>query len=87
MWFFRVGGDEFVGLIKRSKNKVEQIVKEIFDHLELLNLNPKLTISVGIKEIDLSKDFTENYRLVDKALYRARETGKNKYCFYDVIDR
>ena len=77
--FFRIGGDEFAGLINRDFKEVDNILKEISEKLAELNLNPKLTISVGAKKIDLKKSYLENYSEVDKLLYQAKLNGKNCY--------
>lgn len=77
--FFRIGGDEFAGLINRDFKEVDNILKEISEKLAELDLNPKLTISVGAKKIDLKKSYLENYSEVDKLLYQAKLNGKNCY--------
>ncbi|MGL4866511.1 MAG: diguanylate cyclase domain-containing protein [Cetobacterium sp.] len=77
--FFRIGGDEFAGLINRDFKEVNNILKEISEKLAELDLNPKLTISVGAKRMDLKKSYLENYSEVDKLLYQAKLNGKNCY--------
>ena len=47
--------------------------------LNNINLNPKLSISVGIKKLDLSKDYLYNYEEVDKLLYKVKKNGKNSF--------
>lgn len=77
--FFRIGGDEFSGLINRSKNEVEEILKKIYSDLINTEFNPQLSISVGAKNLDISKDYLENYTIVDKLLYAAKLKGKGCY--------
>lgn len=77
--FFRIGGDEFAGLINRNFQEVDNILKEILERLSKLNLNPKLTISAGAQKIDLDKSYLENYTETDKLLYQAKLNGKNCY--------
>ena len=84
--FFRIGGDEFAVLIKCEGNRncieyIEKIFTEIFNALEKINstLTPKLSISVGIKKIDLNKDYLINYEETDKLLYKVKESGKNSF--------
>ena len=84
--FFRIGGDEFAALIKCKCNGncigyVEEIFTEVFNALKDINsnLNPKLSISVGIKRLDLNKDYLTNYEETDKLLYKVKENGKNSF--------
>lgn len=77
--FFRIGGDEFAGLINRPFEEVDNILKEISKKLSDLNLEPKLSISAGAKRIDLSHTYLDNYAETDKLLYQAKLNGKNCY--------
>ena len=80
--FFRIGGDEFTALIEcndRDAKCIEDIFINIFDILGNINLNPKLSISVGVKRLDLSKDYLSNYEEVDKILYKVKKNGKNSF--------
>ena len=77
--FFRIGGDEFAGLISRNFQEVDNILKEILEKLSELNLDPKLTISAGAQKMDLNKSYLENYTEIDKLLYQAKLNGKNCY--------
>lgn len=82
--FFRIGGDEFAALIECNDDgncvsKVEGIFKDIFDILSKINLKPKLSISVGVKKLDLNKDYLDNYNETDKLLYKVKSSGKNSF--------
>lgn len=80
--FFRIGGDEFTALIEcndKDAKCIEGIFTNIFDILNNINLNPKLSISVGVKRLDLSKDYLSNYEEVDKILYKVKKNGKNSF--------
>lgn len=84
--FFRIGGDEFAALIEdnddgNSNEFVKDIFINIFNVLNNINLrlDPKLSISVGIKKLDLSKDYLSNYEEVDRLLYKVKENGKNSF--------
>lgn len=78
--FFRIGGDEFVGLIKCDGRCPSILFNKVFEEIEILNLQPKLSISVGVSKLDLSKSFVENYEITDKILYSVKASGKNQ-CF------
>lgn len=77
--FFRIGGDEFAGIINESKCEVEYILKNIFEELESLNFDPPLSISVGVKEIDINKNYIENYKASDCLLYKVKESNKSNF--------
>lgn len=77
--FFRIGGDEFIGIIDTDKNCPKEMFENIFKEIEQLNLNPELSISVGIKKLDLSENYEKNYELTDNLLYEAKRIGKNNF--------
>ncbi|WP_297406411.1 diguanylate cyclase [uncultured Cetobacterium sp.] len=77
--FFRLGGDEFVGLIPRDKKNVEFMFKSIFNRINSKKYTPKLSLSVGIKKLDLDESYLENFSKVDKLLYEVKRNGKNSF--------
>ncbi|MDF2540660.1 MAG: putative diguanylate cyclase [Herbinix sp.] len=82
----RFGGDEFIIMLKRIDQAtvihiVEAVIDEINDRITLTG-DVKVTISVGIKEIDFEKDNLEAaLDLADQAVYGAKMNGKNGYFF------
>ncbi|HAX72672.1 MAG TPA: hypothetical protein DCY20_04040 [Firmicutes bacterium] len=78
--FYRLAGDEFAGMISGSKEDAVVILQKIYKKIEELELNPKLTISTGVKKIDLALTETQNYELTDQLLYQAKREGRNNYC-------
>ena len=70
--FFRIGGDEFAGLIHGNNHKVKYVFDNIFRDLRNLDYNPPLSISVGIKKIDTNKKYVQNYSEVDQVLYKVK---------------
>jgi len=87
----RIGGDEFVLLLTNllDKNKVEPILDKMIKLIEepilFGNLELKISTSVGITFYpdDVSLDSDELIRRSDKAMYKAKESGKGKYEFYN----
>lgn len=77
--FFRIGGDEFAAFIDSNKIRPNEILKTIFEEISMLNLYPKLSISVGVEKFDIDKSFEENYEVVDSILYESKQSGKSKY--------
>jgi len=84
----RVGGDEFMVLMKNcgSKVAIDQKVPELIKSLNFSYSNGISTatiscsIGVSIYEGD-SKSFDQLYYEADAALYRAKAAGKNSFAF------
>jgi diguanylate cyclase (GGDEF)-like protein len=81
---FRLGGDEFAVVMKTDKKQaflaIGRILKEISD-----NSRPRITLSGGIVEIRSyeSTNIDDAVRQADKALYLAKEGGRNQILFYE----
>ncbi|MGL4952678.1 MAG: diguanylate cyclase, partial [Culicoidibacterales bacterium] len=59
--FYRVGGDEFIALISHQNTDALTVFTQIKAEIEALQLNPKLSISVGIGTLDFSQSYDDNY--------------------------
>ncbi len=86
----RWGGEEFVAILlgakeSEAKNKAEQIRKEVESLVFEKPIDLKITISVGVAEFEEGKTFEEMVKHSDEALYRAKETGRNKVIVYSEI--
>ncbi len=79
--FYRLAGDEFTGILSGCHSSVEKTMQVIYQQLDALALVPKLTISAGVKQIDVNLPYEENYDQTDELLYQAKRSGKNRYCF------
>ncbi|MEG1887081.1 MAG: GGDEF domain-containing protein, partial [Oscillospiraceae bacterium] len=75
----RVGGDEFVALLKDTdKCKAEIMIANLSKMLE-----SSLTISIGMAFYNKDgKNFEELYQAADAAMYISKRRGKNTYTFY-----
>lgn len=76
---FRYGGEEFCILLVETDKKGAQLAAERL--LNLVRLSLPATISIGLSEYPT--DAKEKDTLIDKAdkaLYKAKTTGKNKIC-------
>jgi len=83
----RWGGEEFVIMLPNTSRKgamahAEEIRKAM-QKMEVPNL-PSATISIGVASIvpSLESSVDEIFNMADKALYEAKNTGRNKVCFY-----
>lgn len=81
---FRLGGDEFAVMVKADKKEthsaIQRILKEVSD-----SRSPRITLSGGITEIEPCENINvdEALRQADKALYLAKESGKNRVLIYE----
>lgn len=86
----RWGGEEFVAILlgareSEAKKKAEEIRLKVE---EMTFENPadlKITISIGVAEFEIGKTFEDMVKHSDEALYRAKETGRNKVVTYSEI--
>jgi diguanylate cyclase (GGDEF)-like protein len=79
----RYGGEEFLLLLPHTNEEgayklAEQIRKKVFNSLiDLENKKLKFSVSIGTSQIDLNKDLDYTINLADKALYNAKNNGRN----------
>ncbi|MDP4090407.1 MAG: diguanylate cyclase, partial [Bacillota bacterium] len=87
----RNGGEEFSMLLmdcscKKACEIAERIRKEVEAHKFILpdNKEINITISLGIATYpETAEDNEALYKNADKALYKAKNTGRNRVCYYD----
>ncbi len=91
----RIGGDEFVLIIAAISETLEQVKKEmsaiaekiletVNEPFDISNKQIKATCSIGISIYpEASLDEEELLKKADKAMYQAKNAGKNTYCFYN----
>lgn len=83
---FRLGGDEFAGIVIGNNiediyNKINMIMDEEIKQLKQ-DSNPILTCSIGAYIVDdFTYDFEEVYTFADKALYQAKNSGRNQVVY------
>lgn len=82
----RFGGEEFLILLPNTTEKgayslAELIRKTVLNiHRKVSNSKLKFTVSIGVFQVELQKNLDYSIDLADKALYRAKKSGKNKIC-------
>jgi len=79
-YVFRVGGEEFVVLMPNTNvDSADVVAEKIRKSLEK-NIHPvagKITASLGVAERNKEEHMQDWYRRVDRALYCAKEGGRN----------
>ena len=82
--FGRVGGEEFTILLSQTKlNGALKLANKIKDFIENYNfiyqdINIKITISIGLTSIVKTDSYFSIVDRVDKALYQAKNNGRNR---------
>ncbi|MCQ4277659.1 GGDEF domain-containing protein [Pseudomonas stutzeri] len=84
----RYGGEEFVVLLPEmtfgdAQNTAERLrrsLAEINSFHSPIGLLPGVTISIGVAPMRLNDDLDSLINVADRALYRAKEQGRNRVC-------
>ncbi|KAF2961733.1 diguanylate cyclase [Fervidobacterium sp. 2310opik-2] len=77
----RYGGEEFVGILYGEKAKAIKICDAIRENVEKESSNIfgfRVTISIGMADVNEKENVTELLGLADQRLYKAKEAGKNR---------
>jgi len=88
---FRYGGEEFVILYpKATTSDARKLGEEVLNSIEKLSIphatskvSYTVTVSVGIASMNHAEHPEEIINLTDKALYHAKESGKNQLKVYN----
>jgi diguanylate cyclase (GGDEF)-like protein/PAS domain S-box-containing protein len=94
----RIGGDEFVGVLLGFRNREEtapaldRLLAAVSEPVRLNGLELRVSASIGIsfhpQEHDNAVSADLLLRQADQAMYQAKQTGKNRYHFFDAdLDR
>ncbi|MEG0650464.1 MAG: diguanylate cyclase [Oscillospiraceae bacterium] len=80
----RWGGDEFVGVIYANLVDADAILREIMSGISEINDDniQNVTISIGVTRISSSQNIEELLRQADKAMYKAKDMGRNRIEYF-----
>jgi diguanylate cyclase (GGDEF)-like protein len=88
--FARYGGEEFAVLLRRSDTEssrlvAEHLMEKIRNHTFYVdNKNVTMTVSIGVSQLTPEHSSIETMiSNADKALYQAKERGRDRMVFYD----
>lgn len=79
--FYRLGGDEFIGLLVGSSEEIQVLADKIMEATRLLKIEGtdiKLTLSMGVMKATKSHDLA---RKADSLMYKVKASGKNSYLY------
>jgi len=88
----RFGGEEFSLLLpETSQQQAAQIVNELIKVIEKISFKFKkkpltVTVSIGFTEYVINDEIDDAFGRADKALYHAKNNGKNQVSFISHID-
>jgi diguanylate cyclase len=79
--FYRLGGDEFIGLLIGSSEEILALSNKIMTgvrELKINNTDIQLTISMGVMKATKSEDLA---RKADSLMYQVKASGKNNFLY------
>ena len=89
----RIGGDEIVIKVENYQNqatlkelisRLQEVINQPIDY-EQQSLNISCSIGISEYQSDTTLSFDQHIQMADKAMYHAKQQGKNRYAFYEDI--
>ncbi len=83
---FRLGGDEFALILAKGRESASCYADDLLQRIGAATFphSGRVTISVGVGAFPEQASAGELERIVDSALYWAKQHGKNRLCVYDA---
>ncbi len=78
---FRVGGEEFVIIFPKTLvDEAFEVVEKIRVNVSNMSIieNERITISIGLSEVNEKDDTDSIYERIDKLMYQSKNNGKNQ---------
>lgn len=89
----RIGGDEFAAILSNTDWKIAQTLgRRLQDQLSQMTpphpaMEFSLGVSVGVAQLDAKEDVEEWIARADKALYKAKQNGRDRVCVAEPHER
>ena len=87
----RLGGDEFTFILENVNSineiipKAEKILKLLSEEFNIESYPINVSCSIGVSIYPNDGDTSDNIiQNADTAMYKAKENGKNRFCFYET---
>ncbi len=85
----RFGGEEFCIIMPHTPlenacnvaNKIRKIIAET--SIDILNPKTNITVSIGVSSVEENDELELLLKRADEALYKAKELGRNRVCYYN----
>lgn len=91
MIFYRYGGEEILGISFQKKKQADQIAEELVqlvrDQRILRDDTPSGVVTVSLGYTTNNRRYEKMVDMVDTAMYRAKENGKDQAVCYDTMER
>lgn len=81
-YLVRWGGEEFVILLPKTNvenaRRIAERLRALIEQLKIMPCGAKVTASFGVTEVHEGESLEEAFERADKALYKAKNKGKNR---------
>lgn len=81
----RIGGDEFAIVLSQTPmekgNFFTERIRSSVSEITIEELSHPITLSIGITELRKNELFDTLFKRVDKAMYKAKNSGRNRVCY------